>query len=173
MVQISKKLSYILRHNPKEFNIKIDRYGYALVSDILKVLNITIEGLDDVVENNDKKRFSYNEDKTKIRANQGHSIKVDLGLKKIVPPHILYHGTKKSHVDSIMKTGLRSMTRNHVHLSKDIETAYIVAKRRKGEDVILKIKAREMYFDGIDIFLSLNGVYLTEFVDSKYIDFLE
>lgn len=170
MVRISKKLSYILRHNPKEFNLKVDRFGYALVSDILNILLITIEDLDNVVGNNDKKRFSYNEDKTKIRANQGHSFKVDLGLKKIVPPFVLYHGTKRAHVDSIMKSGLRSMTRNHVHLSEDVETAYIVAKRRKGQDAILKINAREMYVNGVDIFLSENGVYLTKFVDPKYIE---
>tara|TARA_R110000772_G_scaffold2410_2_gene8393 strand:- start:14504 stop:15019 length:516 start_codon:yes stop_codon:yes gene_type:complete len=169
IINTSKTLSYILRHRPDKFNIKVDKYGWANVDNVLNELNIDLEHLNEVVKENDKKRFSFNEDKTMIRANQGHSFKVDLGLKKIVPPFILYHGTKKDHVDSIMKKGLSSMTRNHVHLSEDIDTAHIVASRRKGEDAILEIKAREMYSDGVDIFLSENGVYLTKFVDSKYI----
>lgn len=170
LINDSKTLSYILRHKPQNFGIDVDKFGWAKVDDILEKLNISIDDLDEIVKENDKKRFSFNNvDKEMMRANQGHSFEVDLGLKKIVPPFILYHGTKKDNVENIMKKGLKSMNRNHVHLSSDVETATIVASRRKGDDVILKINAREMYVDKIDIFISENGVYLTEFIDKKYI----
>lgn len=167
--KISKTLSYILRHKPEKFDIKLDKNGWVLVEDILDRLKTDQETLEVVVETNDKKRFAFNDDKTSIRASQGHSIDVDVELKKCVPPFTLYHGTKKQFVDTIKKEGLKAMNRQYVHLSKDTETAEIVAGRRSGDDVILEIKARAMYADKVDIFLSENGVYLVKEVDSKYI----
>lgn len=169
LAQKSRELSYLLRHDPK--GLSMCKNGYVLVSDLLLKMDITLTELVSIVQDDDKKRYSFkNEDNQFIRANQGHSFKVDLGLKKVIPPFILYHGTKKDHINSIMKTGLTSMRRNHVHLSGDIETANIVANRRKGENIILKIQARAMYNDKVDIYLSENGVYLTEFIDPKYIE---
>lgn len=168
-IKVSKALSYILRHKPEKFNIVLDKNGWAKVEEILDRLETDQETLDYVVETNDKKRFAYNEDKSLIRASQGHTIDVDVELKKTVPPFKLYHGTKKQFVDDILKKGLSSMKRNHVHLSPDVETATNVAGRRSGDDVILEISARHMYADKVDIYLSENGVYLVEFVDPKYI----
>ena len=167
--KISKALSYILRHKPEKFNIKLDKNGWAKVDEILDRLETNKELLIEVVETNDKKRFAFNEDMTSIRASQGHSIDVDVELKKCVPPFTLYHGTKKQFVDTIKKDGLKSMNRQYVHLSKDTETAEIVAGRRSGDDVILEIQARAMYADNVDIYLSENGVYLVKDVDAKYI----
>ena len=166
---IGRSLSYMLRHKPEKFNIKLDKNGWGNVEEILSVLDISIETLDEIVETNNKKRFSYDTDKTNIRANQGHSIDVDVELKKCVPPFILYHGTKSEFVDSILKDGLKSMNRKHVHLSPDKATATNVAGRRNGDDVILEISARHMYVDKIDIYLSVNGVYLVDKVLPKYI----
>ena len=170
--KISETLSYILRHKPEKFDIVLDKNGWAKVEDILDRLETDQETLDEVVETNDKKRFAYNDDKTSIRASQGHTIDVDVELKKVVPPFKLYHGTKKQFVDDILKNGLKPMRRNHVHLSPDIETATNVAGRRGGDDVILEISARHIHTDKVDVYISENGVYLVEFVDSKYIKIL-
>ena len=167
MSVLSKKLSYILRHNKNGHNI--DHQGWALVTDMLDSLDISFNELEDIVKSDDKNRYSFNLDKTKIRANQGHSFKVDLGLKKIDPPFTLYHGTKDNLVDLILKEGLKPMSRVHVHLSLDIETAINVANRRKGNNVILEIKSRKMSNDGYPVFRSENGVYLTDFVPPEYI----
>lgn len=170
--KISKTLSYILRHKPENFNIKLDSNGWALVENITEQLYIDMKTLDHIVETNDKKRFMFNENKTKIRACQGHTIDVDVELKKCIPPIQLYHGTKKEFVDVILKTGLKPMNRKYVHLSADIDTATNVAGRRKGDDKILEIQSKAMYNDNIDIFISENGVYLVEYVDPKYIKVL-
>lgn len=164
----SKTLSYILRHKPESVNIKLDRYGYANVDDILIVLNIKKNELEELVETSDKQRFAFNNDKTKIRASQGHSIKVDLQLVKTIPPTILYHGTHKPALDSIMSKGLNKMARHHVHLSKDIPTAKIVAARRSNP-IILEIDSKAMFTDNFEFFISDNGVYLVDEVPAKYI----
>lgn len=166
--QTSKFLSLILRHSPETVGIKLDKNGWADVDELLEKINLDFETLDDIVETNDKKRFSFNEDLTKIRANQGHSINIDLELKPIEPPHNLYHGTIANFLRSIAKEGLTKQNRQYVHLSKDTETAKKVGMRR-GKPIILAIRAEEMYEKGYKFYLSENGVWLTDHVPAKFI----
>ena len=171
--RISKFLSLVLRHKPETIGLKLDENGWALTSDILSnsKLKFTIRELEEVVSTNDKKRFSFNEDKTKIRANQGHSLgHIDLELKTQTPPQFLYHGTVPKFIDSIKKTGLQKMNRQHVHLSEDRETATTVGSRR-GVPTILCVRAKDMYNYGHSFFLSENGVWLTDNVPVQFIDF--
>ena len=121
-----------------------------------------------VIETNDKQRFTYNDVKSKIRANQGHSIKIDIDLESVEPPSLLYHGTAKRNIDSILEKGIDKRNRQHVHLSNEIETAKNVGSRH-GKPIILIIDASQMQRDGIKFYLSKNKVWLTEFVDAKYI----
>ena len=127
-----------------------------------------MELLDEIVETNNKKRYEYSEDKTKIRARQGHSINVDVELKETTPPGILYHGTAETTVPAIMKEGIKKGSRLHVHLSQTEETAVNVGKRH-GKPAVLRINAKQMSEDGIKFYLSNNGVWLTDFVSLKYI----
>lgn len=168
MKEISKKLSYILRHHPESIGAKLDKDGYINVNLILEKLNITLEQLETIVDTNDKKRFAFNINKTLIRANQGHSVDVKIKYNKIIPPTVLYHGTPDKTVDIILKQGLNKMNRTHVHLSKDIETASKVGARR-GSFKILTIDTKSMLADGYDFFISENGVYLIDHVPAKYI----
>ena len=124
--------------------------------------------LEEIVRTDNKQRYSFNEDKTLIRANQGHSIPVDVELTKAVPPDILYHGTGEKYVSSIDKEGLLPKSRLYVHLSKDEDTAVNVGKRH-GKPVVYKVDARKMQEDGFEFFLSVNGVWLTKEVPVKYI----
>ena len=164
------KISYLLRHNPEDLNM--DKNGWVYVDDLLKKVNITFEKLVDIVETNDKKRFSFNDTETKIRANQGHSINVDVELKQKIPPKYLYHGTASRNVKNIKKKGLSKMKRNHVHLSSDYDTALDVAKRYCKNDVphIFKIDTYPMIVDGVKFYLSENGVWLVDFVNNKYLN---
>jgi len=170
---LSKTLSYILRHHPEAFDIKMDSHGWADVDELISQMRkrgriINREILDRIVRENDKKRYSYNENKTKIRANQGHSIPVDLDLLPVAPPDILYHGTAEASLDSIRKNGIMKMSRNHVHLSIDTETAFEVGSRH-GKPVILTIDTKKMYNDGIDFYLSENNRWLCEYIPFKYV----
>ncbi len=171
--RISKFLSLILRHQPETISLKLDENGWANVDELKdkcsrhKVV-FTLEELDEVVETNDKKRFIFNEDKTKIRANQGHSIDIDLALKPQQPPEFLYHGTAQTNIDSILEKGIEKRNRQHVHLSQDKETATKVGMRH-GQPVILTIRTGKMFEDGNIFFLSENKVWLTDFVAAKYI----
>lgn len=169
LVKKSKFLSLILRHQPEVAGISLDKEGWANVTDILSVTDLDHTQLDEVVYQNNKKRFEYNGDKTKIRARQGHSVKVDVGLKKQTPPRALYHGTKAKNFASIQGRGLLRMNRLHVHLSKDEPTALVVAKRREGQSLIVQVDALRMHNDGYDFFLSNNGVWLTEHVPPQYL----
>lgn len=171
LTRIGKFLSLVLRHQPQQANIKLDKNGWADVSLLLKNVNITLPELDWIVENNNKKRFTYNEDKTMIRANQGHSLsEVEVEMEEVTEaPEFLYHGTSRDIVPILKKEGIKKMSRNHVHLSKDLETATMVGKRKSSDIVILKIKAKDMIADGNTIYISKNGVYLTSFVDPKYL----
>jgi len=171
--KISKFLSLILRHQPETINLKLDKNGWADVEELrekcsTRKVDFTLEELDEVVETNDKKRFIFNEDKTKIRANQGHSIDIDLALKPQQPPEFLYHGTAQTNVDSILDKGIEKRNRQHVHLSQDKETAAKVGMRH-GKPTVLTIRTGKMFEDGILFYLSENNVWLTDFVDSKYI----
>jgi len=170
--KLGKYISYLLRHAPEKAGLDMDEHGYVKVDQLLKKLDISDEDLDWIVENNNKKRYSYNEDMTLIRANQGHSINVDVELEKIDPPHVLYHGTTIKNWESIKKNGLLKMNRQHVHLSGDKETARNVAKRHcsnPSEELILIINAKLMDFEGYKFYISKNGVYLTDHVPYKYI----
>ena len=169
--KISKFMSLVLRHRPEKIGLKLDENGWADVQELITKMNINLQELEYVVENNDKKRFAFNEDKTKIRANQGHSLKtVDLELKNIQPPNFLFHGTVGKFMSAIRDTGLLKMNRQHVHLSKDRETAIKVGSRR-GKAIILSVRAGEMYEKGFEFYCSENGVWLTDHVPSEYIDF--
>lgn len=168
MENISKTLSYILRHKPEKFNIILDENGYAPVDDILKGLDIDLSILEEIVSTDSKGRFSFNYDNTKIRANQGHSV-MSIPYKKGVPPTILYHGTKKENLNNIKKKGLLPMNRSHVHLSSDIDTATNVASRRKGDSIILEIDTKQMVNDNITFYLSDNDIWLTDEIKPKYI----
>jgi putative RNA 2'-phosphotransferase len=172
--KLSKSLSYWLRHKPEKIGIEIGKNGWVSVSELMEkskhIIEFTLDELKEVVKTNDKQRFSFNDDYTMIKANQGHSIDVELKLKEIKPPSILYHGTPKTAVDSIKKTGLSKQKRHHVHLSPDKETASKVGSRR-GDYVILEIEAMRMRADGHKIYISDNGVYLTDKVPVEYIKF--
>jgi len=166
----SRELSYLLRHNPED--LEMDKNGYVLVNDLLNKLSISFEDLEDIVINNDKKRFAFNSNKDKLRASQGHSIKVNVELKKVRPPRTLYHGTTLESYHKIKKSGgLEKMRRLHVHLSVDVETAFSVGKRysKYKDPIILEIDSAAMYTDGFDFFKSENGVWLTDNVPLKYI----
>lgn len=171
--KLSRFISFILRHKPEEIGLTLDEHGWAKVTDLINGINrsgrrIDMSVLEEIVKTDNKQRYSFNEDKAKIRANQGHSIKVDIEFKELEPPDTLYHGTARKSLDSIMRFGIKPMSRQWVHMSKDYETAVQVGSRH-GEPVILIINAKKMYEDGIKFYLSENGVWLTEYVDPKYI----
>ena len=169
----SKFLSYVLRHHPELIDLNLDESGWADVEELItKSKNdsqgFTFEELDEIVQTNSKKRFAFNEDKTKIRASQGHSININLALIEQKPPEFLYHGTSANNVVSILEKGIEKRSRQHVHLSRDRETAASVGMRH-GKPVILNISTGKMFEDGIKFYLSENEVWLTDFVDPKYI----
>lgn len=168
--ETSKYISLLLRHKPEKENLIMDNNGWVSTYDLISKLKITKEDLNNIVLDNNKKRFEFNDDESKIRARQGHSVNVDVELKKSVPPVKLYHGTSGNFKSAILKKGLLKMNRLHVHLSKDLETAQIVG-RRKGKDlIILEVDAKAMYADGYQFYLSNNGVWLTDHVPPKYIN---
>lgn len=172
---VSKFLSLVLRHSPEKIGLKLDENGWADVEELIlkcsqKGNKLDMVLLDYVVENNDKKRFAFNEDKTKIRASQGHSISVELNLNETEPSELLYHGTVAKFLDNIKKEGLQKMSRQHVHLSKDLETATKVGGRR-GIPHILTVRSGAMHRDGFKFYLSENNVWLTNEVPAKYIEF--
>lgn len=173
--KISKFMSLVLRHRPEQIGLNLDENGWTLVVDFLvkmnaKGNNLDIEKLEEIVSTNEKKRFAFNEDKTKIRASQGHSVTIDLALKEITPPDFLFHGTVQKFIDEIKEKGLLKMSRQHVHLSKDEETAVKVGSRR-GKPIILIVNTSKMHQDGFKFYQSENGVWLTDNVPSKYIQF--
>jgi putative RNA 2'-phosphotransferase len=169
VVKKSKFLSLILRHKPEEIGLKLDSSGWAIVSELCKLAHISKSELDEVVSTNNKKRFEYNEDKSKIRACQGHSINVDLGLAPSIPPDSLYHGTATRFVNSILRSGLIAGSRDYVHMSINVDTAINVGSRH-GKPVVFLVKAGEMVKDGFEFFLSNNGVWLTKSVPPKYLE---
>ncbi len=171
---LSKFLSLILRHNPEAAYIQLDEHGWVEVDQLISGIKksgkkINRDILEEIVRTDNKQRYSFNEDRTLIRANQGHSVPVDVELKEQEPPKILYHGTAERFYNSIKAEGLKPMGRLYVHLSKDIETAINVGKRH-GKPIVLKIFSGRMYQDGKVFYLSANGVWLTKKVDIKYIE---
>lgn len=170
---LSVFISLILRHKPEEIGITLDKNGWASVDELLDGINktgrkITFEDLEDIVKTDNKSRYSFNEDKTLIRANQGHSIKVDVELKECIPPNELYHGTASRFLSSIMSNGIKPMSRLYVHLSKDVSTAISVGARH-GKCVVLVIDTKKMVKDGVKFYLSSNNVWLVDHIDYKYI----
>ncbi len=170
-----KYLSYILRHAPSAANVELDCNGYANIDELIDGIrqtgrNTDLGELEKIVANDAKRRFSFNEDRTKIRANYGHSVAVNLQMEAIAPPTFLYHGTAKKYLDGIASEGIAKRSRNFVHLSSEPHTAFSVGSRH-GQAVVLKIFAEKMYRDGYAFYLAENNVWLTEFVPCKYIDF--
>lgn len=174
--KISKFLSYILRHEPDAIGLTLDDQGWANIDELINKANQSEEVttldrdlIQSVVDTSDKKRFIISDDGQNIRANQGHSINVDLQLKPVEPPEFLYHGTATRFLDSILKEGLKPQQRQHVHLSTNIETATKVGQRY-GKPVILTIKALLMYEQGFMFYLSENGVWLTDKVPQDHLE---
>lgn len=175
--RLSKFISLILRHKPETIGITLDEHGWADVKELINGINssgrqLDMETLEEIVKTDEKGRYSFSEDRRLIRANQGHSIPVDIELDEAVPPEILYHGTAMRFLDSIMKEGLKPMSRLYVHLSRDVETAKKVG-RRHGNPVVLKIRSGEMNKDGIRFYLSSNEIWLVKNVPRKYIEIEE
>ncbi|HIK11448.1 MAG TPA: RNA 2'-phosphotransferase [Oscillatoriaceae cyanobacterium M33_DOE_052] len=173
LVKISKYLSYHLRHHPEAIDITLGSGGWVSVTELLSACakhGFAIQSweLKEVVAQNDKQRFSFDSTGTLIRANQGHSIEVDLQLSPTLPPDILYHGTGHRAVESILTEGLLKMSRHHVHLSADAETARLVGQRH-GRPVVFAVMAGQMHRDGHRFYLSDNGVWLVEMVPPQYL----
>lgn len=171
--RIGKFLSLVLRHQPETIGIELDEQGWANVKELIEKCkkhryHFSMEDLIEIVETNDKKRYSFNEKRNKIRANQGHSIDINLALQPVEPPEYLYHGTAKRFLSSIREKGILKGTRQHVHLSKELDTAVKVGSRH-GKPAILTILSGQMYRDGIQFYCSDNGVWLTDYIDVKYI----
>lgn len=171
--ETSKYISLILRHKPETIGISLDEHGWADVQELIKGVSKThplnMESLVRIVEEDEKQRYSFNNDNTLIRANQGHSIPVDVELEEVVPPEILYHGTGEKYVSSIDKQGLIPKSRLYVHISGDEDTAISVG-RRHGKPVVYRIRSGEMHRDGFIFFRSVNGVWLTKEVPAKYLE---
>lgn len=173
MKQKGRYMSLLLRHKPENENLQLDEYGFAYVASLIKALDITKEDLNYIVESNNKSRFIFDENKTRIRATQGHSIPIKLyNDKAIRPPHFLFHGTALSNKDSIMSIGLQKAKRHHVHLTDDRKTAVQVGMRYAKHEKnlwILQIETKLMDFDGYKFYKTENGVWLTDHVPPKYI----
>ena len=170
--RLSKFISLVLRHHPEAAGITIEEHGWADVEALLAGLKrtgrtIDRELLEKIVAEDEKKRYSFDEGGNRIRANQGHSVLVDVELKEQEPPEFLYHGTAARFLKSIEAEGLKPMSRLYVHLSNDVGTAITVGKRH-GEAVLLKVCSGDMYRDGEKFYLSENGVWLTKKVDPRY-----
>lgn len=170
---ISKFMSLILRHDPGRVGIQLDSEGWVDVDILIKAMNNAGKSVDrklieEVVDTNDKKRFTFSEDTSMIRANQGHSVDVDLKLEAQTPPEILYHGTATKNLDSIQASGLDKRNRQHVHLSSDKVTATKVGQRH-GKVVILNVRSGDMHRAGHEFYLSKNGVWLTDKVPVEFI----
>ena len=175
LVSTSKFMSLILRHKPETIGLTLDANGWADIDELLRLAKARGKALDrkvieQVVADNDKQRFIISEDGSRIRANQGHSISIDLALTPREPPSVLFHGTATRFLDSIREQGLLHGNRQHVHLSLEQATAVNVG-RRHGKPVILEVAAKRMREEGHIFFLSENGVWLTEHVPTLFIRF--
>lgn len=165
LVKKGKHLSFLLRHD-KEY--QFDEHGYREVKDLIKNHGFTKQELIEIVETNDKQRYEFDLTKSKIRARQGHSVEINVDLREALPPDVLFHGTATRFLESIREKGILKMSRNYVQLSEKIDTAMEVGSRH-GKPVVLGVDTKTMCEDGIKFYLSNNNVWLTEFVDSKYI----
>jgi len=168
LTSVSKKLSYILRHNPSSVGLVMKAGGWVDVEQLLKGMSINMGTLEQIVSEDDKQRYSFSADKTMIKANQGHSIDIYMGFERAYPTAVLYHGTAQRFIESIEAEGIKSMNRQYVHLSVNKDTAIKVGNRH-GKPVILTIDAKRMADDGYRFYLSDNGVWLTEHVPWSYV----
>jgi putative RNA 2'-phosphotransferase len=173
VTHISKFLSLVLRHQPETIGIELNQNGWTDFDLLIEKSNnygmkFDIETLKHIVDTNSKKRFAFNDAFDKIRASQGHSINIELGYTNQRPPKILYHGTGEKSVQSIIETGLEKRNRQHVHLSRDIETAIKVGQRH-GKPFVFIVLSEQMYNDKFEFFISDNGVWLTDNVATKYL----
>lgn len=171
----SKFLSFILRHKPDEIGLSLDPEGWANVSELIALANangraLTLDLIEEVVATNDKKRFAFSDDRARIRASQGHSVAIELGLTPVTPPDVLYHGTATRFLDSIREKGLISGSRRHVHLSDALATAVDVG-RRHGRPTVLTVRSLEMHRSGHEFYVSDNGVWLTRAVPVDFLEF--
>ncbi|MDB5044765.1 MAG: 2-phosphotransferase [Deinococcus sp.] len=172
--QLSHQLSYLLRHAPHEAGLTLQPGGWVPLEPVLAHLGVTHEQVARVVAASDKQRFSLGKAAEtgleRIRANQGHSVSVDLELLPTLPPAVLYHGTYPGALPAIRAAGLKAMNRHHVHLSPDVATATKVGARR-GSPVILIVQAGQMHAAGHQFYVSANGVWLTEHVPPEFVEF--
>ena len=172
LTKVSKYISLILRHKPETIGITLDEHGWANVKDLINGANKThkldMKMLEEIVATDDKQRYAFNEDKTLIRANQGHSINVDVELEELRPPEYLWHGTGTKYVESIRATGLIPKSRLYVHMSESYMTA-VQTGARHGKPMVFCVKAEDMYKDGYKFYKSANGVWLTKFVPIEYL----
>jgi putative RNA 2'-phosphotransferase len=171
--KISKFLSLVLRHKPDAIGLRLDKAGWASIAELVEKgrkagVDLNPDLVHRIVATSDKQRFTISSDGKRIRANQGHTIPVDLGLRKTAPPELLYHGTSTRNLASICQDGIKRGKRNHVHLSPDVASALRVG-RRHGTPVVLVVQAGQMHRDGFRFFLSENGVWLTEYVPAGYL----
>ncbi|MDX1946043.1 MAG: RNA 2'-phosphotransferase [Pirellulaceae bacterium] len=174
LLKTSKFLSLVLRHKPEEIGLTLDEQGWADVDELIRLVNQSGRSLsralvEQMVADNDKKRFAFSDDGRRIRANQGHSVEVDLALPPAVPPERLFHGTATRFLDSILATGLHAGNRQQVHLSRDQETAVKVGSRH-GRPVVLVVRARDMHRAGHAFYLSKNSVWLTDRVPPEFLE---
>jgi putative RNA 2'-phosphotransferase len=174
-IHASKFLSLVLRHEPGRIGITLDDAGWVAVDELLRGCAaagtaITRDELDAIVANSDKQRFAFSDDRSRIRANQGHSVTVELGYEPATPPAVLYHGTPVKFVDAIKREGLKKMQRHHVHLS-EIPEVTLAAAARRGKPVLLTIDAAAMARDGHQFFVTPNRVWLTDAVPPRYLAF--
>ncbi|MFD8482266.1 RNA 2'-phosphotransferase [Kitasatospora sp. NPDC059673] len=172
-VKASKMLSRILRHDPGAIGVTLDAAGWVEIDTLLAALarhgrRLSRAQLDHVVATNNKRRFAYSEDGRSIRASQGHTVEIDLGLPATTPPEVLFHGTAERTLPYILAKGLRPMARQDVHLSSDTETAVKVGSRH-GRPVVLEVDAAAMAADGHEFRVSANGVWLTDAVPVQYL----
>ncbi len=173
MKHTSKFLSYVLRHAPESIGIELDSQGWVSVDDLLRQAakaghTLSRGQLQEIVDTNEKKRFTLSEDGSRIRAAQGHSVAVDLGLESREPPAMLYHGTATRFLESITNEGLKPGSRQKVHLSLDEATAVMVGQRH-GKPMVLKVDSARMYADGLEFWQAENGVWLTDTVPPQYL----
>ena len=173
LTDTSRFLSLILRHKPQVIGISLDEHGWASVPELIEGISRTrpfnMEMLEEIVRTDEKMRYSFNRDKTKIRANQGHSLPIDAELTSCEPPEFLYHGTGEKYLTSIEKNGLIPKTRLYVHLSREYDTAVNVGSRH-GKPIVYKVNTAKMSQDGYKFFISANGVWLTKAVPPEYLE---
>lgn len=169
IIEMGKELAFLLRHDAdaRKQGI-IDANGWRSIKDLVDNHGFTEDLLKEIVTTDNKGRYEYNSNKTHIRARQGHSINVEVDLTPVTNIEFLFHGTSDRFIDAIKKEGIKKMSRNYVQLSEDVETATTVGKRHGGHLVIIQVNANQMLKDGLNIYISNNGVYLTDYVNPKY-----